>query len=102
MITVGPVEIARVTATGAAVSIARAMTLDLVWVTLIAGASNATAIVRETDGSGRILATVAALANDSRQVFVNTPAKPAAGGVGPVALHVTLTGSPTACEIGYR
>lgn len=54
---------------------------------LVAAAANATAVLRETDGSGRVLARLSALANSADEL---TPARPIAfkGKV-----HATITGA---------
>lgn len=97
-----PVEVAEASATGDVVSVAQPQILTLAWVSLTAAAADATVVVRETDGSGKILSRVSAKAGETEQEIVVTTVRPAAGGAGPVKVHATLSGAGAIVRVGYR
>lgn len=82
------------TATGDAITVEDAnVTTGLAGARLVAAAANATAILRENDGAGRVLVRLAALANGADDFM---PQKPVAfkGKV-----HATITGAGAALSV---
>lgn len=87
-------QVIELSATGDAFDKGTTGTFGLAWARLQAAAANATAVIRETDGSGRVLARLSCVPNTDTELQLPRPI--AYQG----KVHVTLAGAGATIQLG--